>query len=41
MQGDQELIIQFQQSENKEAPFTALLKKVPEKGILSNQAHGD
>ncbi len=27
MQGDQELIIQFQQSENKEAPFTALLKK--------------
>jgi RNA polymerase sigma-70 factor (ECF subfamily) len=27
MQGDQELIIQFQQSENKEGPFTALLNK--------------
>jgi RNA polymerase sigma-70 factor (ECF subfamily) len=31
MQGEQELIIQFQQSENKEAPFTVLLKKYQQK----------
>lgn len=31
MQADQELIIQFQQSENKEAPFTILLKKYQKK----------
>ena len=31
MQADQELIIQFQQSENKEGPFTILLKKYQQK----------
>jgi RNA polymerase sigma-70 factor (ECF subfamily) len=31
MQGDQELIIQFQESDNKEAPFTLLLKKYQQK----------
>ena len=31
MQGEQELIIQFQQSEDKEGPFTVLLKKYQQK----------
>jgi RNA polymerase sigma-70 factor (ECF subfamily) len=31
MQGDKDLIIQFQQSESKEGPFTALLKKYQKK----------
>ena len=40
MQSDQELILQFQKSIQREQTFTQLVKKTPGKSLPSNKTNG-